>query len=101
VNVRLLESALRHLVEGHRFYEAQAPQLGTHFLRSLFSDIDALAVHGGVHPTFHGFHRSLSKRFPFAIYYTVAAEEVRVHAVLDCRRRPWWIREQLRGSTEG
>jgi hypothetical protein len=44
-----------------------------------------------------GFHRLLSKRFPFAIYYERRADEVLIHAVLDCRRNPAWIRRRLRG----
>jgi hypothetical protein len=43
-----------------------------------------------------GFLRLLSKRFPYAVDYTVAAEEARVWRVLDCRRNPRWTRTQLR-----
>jgi hypothetical protein len=42
------------------------------------------------------YHRCLSKRFPFAIYYNLDKEVVRVHAVLDCRQNPSWIRKRLR-----
>jgi hypothetical protein len=38
----------------------------------------------------------LSKRFPFAVFYTIADETLYIHAVVDCRRRPAWIREHLR-----
>jgi hypothetical protein len=64
-------------------------------LHSLFSDIDSLAIYGGIHAKVYGLHRSLSRRFPFAIYYDVQADEVQVHAVLDCRRKPSWIRKRL------
>lgn len=96
MKVRVLDSAKEHLIEGYQFYEEQETGLGTYFLDSLFSDIDSLALFGGIHPIIFGFHRSLSKRFPFAVYYLLAGEEVRVHAVLDCRRRPSWIRRILR-----
>jgi len=96
VRVRVLDSAKEHLIEGYHFYEEHATGLGTYFLDSLFSDIDSLALYGGIHPITFGFHRSLSKRFPFAVYYLLASEEVGVHAVLDCRRRPSWIRRTLR-----
>ena len=50
----------------------------------------------GGHAIYFGrFHRALSKRFPFAIYYRVAGQEVQVYAVLDCRRSPAWIRSHL------
>lgn len=37
----------------------------------------------------------LSKRFPFAIYYELEDDVVYVYAILDLRRDPLWIREQL------
>jgi plasmid stabilization system protein ParE len=95
VKVRVLDSAKEHLIAGYRFYEEQEPGLGTYFLDSLFSDIDSLVIYGGIHPVIFGFHRSLSKRFPFAVYYLLLDEEVRIHAVLDCRRRNSWIRRAL------
>jgi hypothetical protein len=38
----------------------------------------------------------LSDRFPYAIYYEVAGEQIRIRAVLDCRRDPKWIRSRIR-----
>jgi plasmid stabilization system protein ParE len=51
--------------------------------------------HGGIHEVDFGYHRSLSKRFPFAIYYRVDGNVVTVVAVLDARRNPLWIRNRL------
>ena len=42
-----------------------------------------------------GFHRSLSKRFPFGIYYLMEGAVIRIYAVLDLRRDPAWIRRRL------
>jgi hypothetical protein len=44
---------------------------------------------------FGQYHRALSKRFPFAIYYRVNDQEVWIYAVLDCRRSPAWIKTHL------
>ena len=41
------------------------------------------------------YHRLLSKRFPFAVYYRVEDQTALVYAVLDCRRSPAWIRKKL------
>jgi len=41
------------------------------------------------------FHRSLSKRFPFTIYYHVDGDTATVVAVLDARRSPQWLRRRL------
>jgi len=95
MRVKILSTAESDLEEGHRFYEAQADGLGTYFLDTLYSDIDSLAYFSGIHRIVLGYHRLLSKRFPFAVYYRVAGDEVTVVAVLDCRRNPSWTREKL------
>ena len=37
----------------------------------------------------------LSKRFPFGIYYELEGETTYVYAILDMRRDPLWVREEL------
>ena len=95
MRVQILDEAQRDLVEGYRFYEGQGEELGDYFLDSLFSDIDSLQLYAGIHPVYFGYNRLLSKRFPFAVYYRVENETVRVYAVLDCRREPSWTRTRL------
>ena len=41
------------------------------------------------------FPRSLSKRFPFRIYYRLEDAVIRIYAVLDQRRDPTWIRRRV------
>ena len=95
MKIRILSIAEEDLVEGYRFYEAQSPGLGSYFLDSLYSDIDSLAYFAGIHQVVFGYHRQLSNRFPFAVYYRVIDNEVVVFAVLDCRRNPSWTRRRL------
>ena len=95
MKIKILSSAERDLEEGYHFYESQSPGLGSYFLDSLYSDIDSLAYFGGIHQLVFAYHRQLSKRFPFAIYYRIIDDVVMVFAVLDCRRNPSWIRERL------
>jgi len=95
MRVKILSVAERDLEEGYQFYESQSPGLGAYFLDSLFSDIDSLAFFGGIHPVVFGYHRQLSMRFPFAMYYKIVDKEIVVFAVLDCRKNPSWIRERL------
>ena len=96
MKVTVLQSAEDHLAEGVGFYEQQSDGLGVDFLHALLADIAALARYGGIHSRCFGFHRSVADRFPFAVYYRLDGEEVKVHAVLDCRRSPAWIRRRLR-----
>ncbi len=95
MRIRILSAAEDDLEEGFQFYESQSASLGSYFLDSLYSDIDSLAYFGGIHQVVFGYHRQLSKRFPFAVYYRMIDDVVVVFAVLDCRRNPSWIREKL------
>ena len=82
-------------MDGFAFYERQADGLGNYFLDSIFSDIESLRIYAGIHSIHFGYNRLLSRRFPFAIYYLIQGEVLRVYAILDCRRNPAWIRERL------
>ena len=86
--VKILRTALEDLKEGREFYNIQSPGIGEYFLDTLFSEIDSLALYGGIHPKKHGFFRQLSRRFPYAIYYDVIEDKVFVFHVLDCREDP-------------
>ncbi|MFZ0257489.1 MAG: type II toxin-antitoxin system RelE/ParE family toxin [Gammaproteobacteria bacterium] len=98
MKIRILPSARRDLLDGFRFYEKQAEGIGSYFLDSLYSDIESLLVNAGVHHLHFGkYHRLLSKRFPFAVYYRTENDTILVYAVLDCRRNPAWIRNELGG----
>lgn len=96
MRIEILDEAQEDLIEGFNFYEKLHLGLGSYFLDCLFSDIDSLLLYAGVHQVTYGYHRSLSKRFPFAIYYSIGRDLVHVHAVLDCRRNPSWIRKRLK-----
>lgn len=95
MKIQILDKAQVDLIDGSLFYEARETGLGGHFLDCLFADIDSLLTYAGIHPLVFTYHRCLSKRFPFAIYYDVIGDIVRVHAVLDCRRNPSWTRTRL------
>ncbi len=88
MKIRLLSLALDDLDAGRRFYEKQQAGLGDYFLDSLFSDIDSLLLYAGIHQKVFGYYRTLSRRFPYAIYYRVEGEEVQVWRILDCRQNP-------------
>lgn len=96
MKIQVSDHALLDLKSGFHFYEAQALGVGTFFLDSLFSDIDSLILSAGAHRIVYGYHRALSKRFPYAIYYLVEGEFVRVRRILDCRRSPYWTHVQLK-----
>jgi plasmid stabilization system protein ParE len=95
MKIQVLEDATADLADGFRFYERQADGLGEYFLDALWSDIQSLRLYGGIHAVHNSYHRLLSKRFPYAVYYRIEDGVARVRAVLDCRRDPNWISEKL------
>ena len=96
MRIVIQSSALADLADGFDFYERIEPGLGGYFLDSLYSDIDSLMKYAGIHLIHFGkYHRLLSKRFPYGVYYQVEENTVPVRAVLDLRRDPEWIKRRL------
>lgn len=95
MRIRILSSAVEDIHAGRLFYERQAQGVGAYFFDSLFSDIDSLALYAGIHPKVFEYHRLLSKRFPYAVYYTVENDVAVVWRVLDLRRNPDGIQDAL------
>ena len=99
MKIKLHSLAKKDLLDGFRFYENQEKTIGHYFLDSLYSDIDSLIVTVGVHQmVYNKYYRMLSKRFPFAIYYTISQGNILIIAILDCRRKPAWIRNRLKNK---
>jgi plasmid stabilization system protein ParE len=96
MKLKILPSALGDLANGRAFYAKQGEGLGAYFLDSLFSDIDSLELFGGIHRRVFGYHRLLSKRFPYAVYYKKDGDVVVVWRVLDCRQKPEKTKRALR-----
>lgn len=90
------ESVKSDLREGAQFCEKQSDGLGLYFLDTLFSDIESLILYAGVHIKLDGYFRLLSKRFPFAVYYSLGGDTAKVYAALDCRKNPSITIEQLK-----
>ena len=96
MRLRILQSAIEDLHDGKDFYDHQEPGVGDYFQDCLFSDIESLLLYGGIHRQMFGYHRLLSKRFRYAIFYRIDDHGgMIVHRVLDCRRDPIKIRKTL------
>lgn len=96
MRIAISEAAEQDLIDGYWFYERQSVGLGDYFVDSVLSDIQSLRLYAGIHAQYFGYHRLLTRRFPFAVYYRVESDLVQAYAVLDCRRDPAWIRDRLK-----
>lgn len=97
--VEVLIEARDDLIQGRAFYDFQSPSVGDYFIESVLGDLGGLRLYAGVHRRVGGFYRQLCGRFPFAIYYEILAERVKVVAILDMRKDPAWIRNSLTKRT--
>jgi len=96
MKIKVLDEAEQDLQDGFRFYELQERGLGDYFLDMISFDIDSLIIYAGIHAKDYGLYRLLSKRFPYAIYYSIKADVVYVNAILNCRRNPDFISNRLK-----
>lgn len=95
IQIRTTEEARDDLGEAFKFYEIQEPGAGEYFASCLKADIASQRITAGIHRKASGFHRMLSRVFPYAIYYRFFDDTVVIVAVIDTRRNPKWIRKRL------
>ena len=95
MKLKILPSAINDLYSGRVFYDQQEEGLGDYFLDSLFSDIDSLLLYAGIHIEVFGYHRLLSEKFPYAVYYKIPDDVILIYRVLDLRQDPEQIKKYL------
>ena len=95
--VVISDEAEADIADGSWFDELRQAGVDGYFHSCMVADIDSPSVYGGIHKVVNGYHRNLSVRFPFTIYYRVDDQTVTVAAILDSRREPTWIRRRLDG----
>jgi hypothetical protein len=93
--VIVLEEAAEDIEAARDFYNDIELGVGDYFLRRIVEDIERLTSLSGIHGLHFGFHRMLSEKFPFGIYYRETPDETLVFGILDLRREPTWIRAEL------
>ena len=95
-NIEILSEAEADINNAVAFYEDQQEGLGRRLLDQLTTDIRRLKNNCGIHARYFGTYRSLVQRFPYAIYYDMKSNTIRVIAVLDCRQHPSATIERLK-----
>jgi len=84
------------IAAGYAWYEEKSRGLGEEFLRTFYSCAGQIKRN----PLFYlkrdpGFRRCLLRRFPYAIYFTVEADQVLICGVFHSARDPRTIRSIL------
>jgi toxin ParE1/3/4 len=85
--------AERELNDAALYYEHERPGLGTIFLNDVEHYIQTIVqnAHAGV--KIRGMvRRRLLRRFPYGILYSVNADNIRILAIMNLKRRPtYWV----------
>jgi len=95
MNIEVLPKAKLDLIDGAKFYSEQSRELGKYFSNTILSDIKSLHIYYGIHIKVRNYHRLLSKRFPYAIYYKYDKDRIYIYAILDCGSNPMNINKRL------
>lgn len=95
MRIKILRQAKEDIALARDFYDAQELGVGEYFVSQISAEIDSLSYLGGIHRIVDGFHKMVARRFPYAIYYRIDGDCVKVYAVLDGRRNPDWIAAHL------
>ena len=84
-------SAELEINEAAAYYNDQWPGLGADFLDEYGRALAAVLEHPqAATPVLGAIRRKLVQRFPFAIIYWAGGDDVRVLAVANLRRRPFY-----------
>ncbi len=77
------------LLDAFRWYQQQRPGLGLDFKLCVDEVISKIQRNPHIHKKiFQGIRRSVTRRFPFGVFYTVENERIIILAVLHARRDP-------------
>ena len=88
--------AENELLEAARFYEGRVPTLGADFLDQIESAVCVIESDPQRHRIIaEDVRRYLLPRFPFAIYYRVLPDHLRILAIKHHSRHPDYWRERL------
>lgn len=87
--VRISPEAEADLTEAREWYSHQRKDLDLEFMQSV-DEVLALVINypDSFPVVYRTLRRAVIRRFPFAIFYEVAADEIQVTAVFHSRRNP-------------
>ncbi|MFQ5598875.1 MAG: type II toxin-antitoxin system RelE/ParE family toxin [Nitrospiria bacterium] len=89
MKLRYTDKARMDVERAFIWYEKQRRGLGFEWLDCLEAAIQGILRFPKMYPQTHvKFRRSLVRRFPFSIFYTIEKDEIVVHGVFDNRQDP-------------
>ncbi|HBB96579.1 MAG TPA: recombinase [Blastocatellia bacterium] len=98
---RFTPEADTELAEARRWYAHQREDLDLEFMESIDDALSRVVLNPNLYPiVYRTLRRVVVRRFPFAVFYEVTADEIHVIAVFHSRRDPegWKSRVESQGS---
>lgn len=87
------ETAEAEITEAADFYDLEGPGLGSVFLDEIERALGAISLYPEAAPISRGGVRKRSLlKFPYSLVYSVRPEEIRLLAVAQQKRRPFYWR---------
>lgn len=94
-----LPEARQDIFDACLWYQEQSIGLGMEFLMCLDAAILSVERHPKIYPIVHeNYRRALVRRFPYAIFFEIDAEQIVVYSIFHCSQDPqkWHIRTSKR-----
>ena len=99
--VRFTPEADNELAEARQWYAHQRNDLDLEFMQSIDDALSRVVANPQQYPmVYRTLRRCVVRRFPFAIFYTVSADEIEVVAVFHSRRNPKKWKSRVRPVDE-
>jgi plasmid stabilization system protein ParE len=87
--IRFTPEADAELAEARQWYARQREDLDIEFMERIDDALSRIARNPNLYPIVYGtLRRAVVRRFPFAVFYEVTADEIQVIAVFHSRRDP-------------
>ena len=87
--IRFTPEADAELAESRQWYARQRENLDTDFMQKIDEALSIIVSNPQSYPTvYRTLRRAVVRRFPFAVFYEVIDDELRVVAVFHSRRDP-------------
>lgn len=94
--LRFIPGIERDVINGYVWYESKSVGLGEDFLRVFYASASEIQRNPLLYPTvYNKFRRRLIRRFPYAVYFTIEADQVIVLGLFHCVRDPQAINAEL------
>lgn len=94
--LRFLTEVEDDAIGGFSWYETKSPGLGDEFLRMFYACAGDIPRNPLLYrKVYKEFRRSLIRRFPYAIYFTIKNDQIIVTGLFHCARDPRRVESML------